>query len=63
MVEIPGGVFQMGSNRAVIMADGESPARSITIANFWLDVHEVSNAEFERFVKQTKYVTEVRRTI
>ena len=59
MVFIKGGTFIMGSDNQIIVADGEGPARKVTLDSFYLDVHETSNAEFERFVDATDYVTEV----
>lgn len=59
MVYIEGGSFQMGTNDPKIMADGEGPAREVTLDSFFLDVHEVSNAEFELFVNSTSFKTEV----
>ena len=59
MVEIPAGTFQMGTNHAVINSDGESPARIVSLYSFWIDVYEVSNAEFDRFVQSTGHITEV----
>ena len=59
MVEIEGGNFVMGTDKPIIYMDGEHPARKVTINSFWIDVHEVSNAEFELFVNSTGYVTEV----
>lgn len=61
MVHIPGGAFVMGTDNPVIPADGEGPARSVTVDSFWLDIHEVSNSDFEAFVTDTGYVTEVRK--
>lgn len=58
MVLVHGGQFEMGTDKPVFMADGEHPARSVRVNDFYLDVHEVSNAEFERFVKATGHVTE-----
>ncbi|XP_029635266.1 formylglycine-generating enzyme [Octopus sinensis] len=55
---IPAGKFQMGTNRPVFVADGEGPEREIEIKSFYMDIHEVSNAEFEKFVNATGYVTE-----
>lgn len=60
MVRIDGATFVMGSDKPLIVADGEGPARRVTVDTFWMDVHEVSNAEFGRFVNATGYVTEVR---
>ena len=60
MVQIDGGSFTMGTDQPGIYMDGEHPARKVTVSSFWMDVHEVSNAEFELFVNSTGYVTEVR---
>jgi len=54
MVWVPGGAFWMGSD------DGqpdESPPHLVTVAGFWMDATEVTNAEFDRFVKATGFVT------
>ena len=59
MVFIKGGTFIMGSDNQIIVADGEGPARKVTLDSFFLDVHETSNAEFEHFVNATGYITEV----
>ena len=59
MVQIEGETFIMGSDKPIIVADGEGPARHVTINTFWMDVHEVSNAEFKKFIDATGYVTEV----
>ena len=56
---IPGGDFDMGSNNPVIPQDGEGPARKVTLDSFYLDKHEVSNSEFQRFAADTKFITEV----
>ncbi|KAL0276942.1 UNVERIFIED_CONTAM: hypothetical protein PYX00_004398 [Menopon gallinae] len=61
MVEIPGGQFDMGTDKPVFLADGEGPKRSVTMKGFFLDKYEVSNAEFEKFVESTKYVTEAEK--
>ncbi len=59
MVKIKGGKFMMGTDKPIIVPDGEGPARKVTVSSFWMDVHEVSNSEFELFVNSTGYVTEV----
>ncbi|UYV66254.1 SUMF1 [Cordylochernes scorpioides] len=61
MVFIKGGTFQMGTNKPRFVADGEGPARNITLDSFYLDVTEVSNADFEIFVESTGYVTEAEK--
>ena len=37
------------------------PARRVTLPSFLLDVHEVSNSEFQLFVADTGYVTEAEK--
>lgn len=56
---IEGGTFQMGTDKAKIYLDGESPSRLVTLDPYYFDVYEVSNSEFELFVNTTSYVTEV----
>jgi formylglycine-generating enzyme required for sulfatase activity len=60
MVRIPGGTFQMGTDSEDAWPD-ESPAHRVTIDTFWIDPHEVTNAEFRRFVESTGYVTTAER--
>ena len=59
MVPIPAGVFTMGTDDPQIKQDGEAPARRVAIDAFYMDAYEVSNAEFEKFVNSTGYLTEV----
>ena len=65
MVWIPGGEFSMGSDGK---SDGVSCCSPATVADalpihrvyvdgFWMDATDVTNAEFEKFVKATGYVT------
>lgn len=61
MVVIEGSTFTMGTDKPFLVADGEGPAREVTVDTFWLDVHEVSNAEFKIFVDATGYVTEAEK--
>ena len=60
-VYIPPGVFVMGtdSTKNFIQGDGERPARPVEIEDpFLIQATEVSNAQFQRFVEATGYVTE-----
>ncbi|TYT25944.1 formylglycine-generating enzyme family protein [Luteimonas viscosa] len=54
MAWIPGATFRMGS-------DGhypeEAPAHAVKVDGFWIDATPVTNAQFARFVDETKYVT------
>ncbi|XP_032997074.1 formylglycine-generating enzyme [Lacerta agilis] len=61
MASIPAGVFTMGTDEPAIQQDGESPARRVHIEHFFMDRYEVSNAEFEKFVNATGYLTEAER--
>jgi len=54
MVWIPGGSFTMGENPRY---REEGPPRSIRVDGFWMDAHEITNAEFAAFVKATDYKT------
>lgn len=55
---IPGGAFQMGSDR---FRPEERYAHSVRIDSFWIDRHEVTNAQFRKFVQATGYVTRAER--
>jgi len=62
MVRIPGGTFMMGTDDEVgYPADGEGPAREVTLRPFWIDTEAVSNERFARFVAATGHVTEAER--
>ena len=63
IVFIQGGEFFMGTNKPIFVADGEGPSRLTFVDDFYLDIHEVSNSEFETFVNSTGYVTEVLKAI
>lgn len=53
MVLIKGGNFLMGSND---FPDAK-PLHTVTVNSFWMDAHEVTNAQFAAFVKATGYKT------
>jgi len=59
MVWIPGGSFQMGADE---FADAR-PVHAVTVNGFWMDEHEVTNAQFAEFVRQTGYVTVAERPL
>ncbi|SRR5579883_757809 len=54
MVWIPGGTFMMGSDHHY---SEEGPAHLVNVDGFWMDQYAVTNKQFQRFVKQTGYVT------
>jgi formylglycine-generating enzyme len=57
MVWIPGGEFSMGSEE---FPDAR-PVHRVAVDGFWMDVNEVTNVEFDRFVRATGYVTVAER--
>ena len=50
MVMIPAGEFQMGSNDG---KDNERPVHTVYLDAFYMDVYEVTNAQYRRFVQAT----------
>jgi hypothetical protein len=61
-VWIPEGTFLMGTNDKESFAN-ERPAHLVQVRGFWMDEHDVTNAEFSRFVEATGYVTTADRQI
>lgn len=61
MAFVKGGKFMMGTNHPFLPLDGEGPAREIKVSSFYMDIYEVSNAEFELFANSTGYVTEAEK--
>ncbi len=51
---IPGGRFTMGSDQHY---PEERPPHEVSVEGFWIDTHEVTNAQFAAFVAATGYVT------
>ena len=62
MAWIPGGTFLMGTNDKESFPN-ERPAHLVQVQGFWMDVHDVTNAEFAKFVEATGYVTTAERKI
>ncbi|WP_421804441.1 formylglycine-generating enzyme family protein [Flagellimonas sp.] len=64
MVWVPGGEFHQGavSSDKVAMAH-EKPAHKVYVDGFFMDIHEVTNAQFAQFVEETGYVTVAERKI
>ena len=69
MVWIPGGEFLMGGDPASeglcglpgLVRDA-TPVHRVYVDGFWMDKTEVTNEEFEKFVKATGYITIAERT-
>lgn len=69
MVKLPdgfgggsGGSFLMGTDSDEAWKDdGEGPVREVALRPFYIDACAVSNAQFEKFVEATHYVTDAER--
>ena len=56
MKYIPGGTFMMGGDNDQASED-EYPKHSVQVNPFWMDETEVTNAQFQKFVEATGYIT------
>lgn len=59
MVWIAGGEFNMGTNDY----PDTKPIHKVSVKGFWMDEHEVTNAQFAAFVAATNYVTSAERPL
>ena len=59
MVFVPGGTFHMGSESH---EPEERFVHRVRVDGFWIDRHEVTNAQFRQFVEATGYKTLAERT-
>jgi formylglycine-generating enzyme required for sulfatase activity len=50
MALIPAGAFQMGSNDG---RDDERPVHTVNLDAFYMDVYEVTNAQYKNFIEET----------
>ncbi len=62
MVWIPAGEFLMGSTDPLARPD-EAPVHRVHLDAFWIDVTEVTNAQFAAFVNATGYKTIAERPV
>jgi len=60
MVLIPGGAFNMGGDNEQADRD-EFPKHKVSVDSFFMDITEVTNAQFKKFVEATGYVTTAER--
>lgn len=59
MVWIKGGKFLMGSDDF----PDSRPIHEVTVGGYWMDEHEVTNAQFSAFIEATKYITVAERAL
>jgi len=62
MVLIPSGTFEMGAVNLNGFAD-EFPKHKVKINSFWMDISEVTNAQFKKFVDKTDYITTAEKKV
>ncbi len=62
MVSVPAGEFTMGTDDKASMPN-ERPAHRVKLDGFWIDEHDVTNAQFRRFVEATGYKTTAERPV
>jgi formylglycine-generating enzyme required for sulfatase activity len=64
MVWVASKTFLMGAkNDDKFAKPREKPAHNVAVDGFFIDVHEVTNKQFKKFVDETKYVTVAERPI
>lgn len=64
MLWIPDGTFMQGAVSQDQMAmQHEKPQHSVTVDGFFMDITEVTNAQFAKFVDETGYITIAEREI
>lgn len=62
MIWIPEGAFRMGSTDPLARMD-ESPIHRVRVSGFWMDITEVTNAQFRAFAEATGYKTVAERPL
>ena len=63
MALIEPGEYEIGTDNPVFVTDGEAPARTVYLDEFYMDLYEVSNQDFADFVKFRNYTTEAEKAI
>ena len=63
MVFIEGGIFLMGASDKKMALKREFPKHEVKVNSFYMDIHEVTNAQFSKFVKATHYKTIAERPL
>jgi len=59
---VPAGEFTMGTNDPEAMAN-ERPTHQVKVQGYWIDEHDVTNAEFRKFVEATHYLTTAEKPV
>jgi len=64
MVWIPGGTFLQGAvpqDKTAMLH--EKPQHKVTVDGFFMDITEVTNAQFKKFIDATNYITVAERKV
>ncbi len=60
MILIPGGTFEMGGDNEQADPD-ELPKHIVQLSPFYMDITEVTNQQFQKFINETGYITTAER--
>ena len=60
---IPGGYFLMGAEASKMALAREFPKHQVQVSSFYMDIHEVTNAQYAAFIEATGYQTVAERPI
>ena len=52
----------MGADNSQARAD-EYPKHPVQVSSFWMDIQEVTNAQFKKFVDETGYITVAEKNV
>src|SRR5262249_38898576 len=62
MAWIPASTYRMGTDDPNSQPN-EQPSHEVQLDGFWIDEHDVTNAEFRKFVEATGYITTAEKPI
>lgn len=64
MVWIPSGIYKRGAIKKDVTArEDEKPQHTVSVSGFWMDITEVTNEQFKKFVDETNYITVAERKV
>ncbi|MFP9115243.1 formylglycine-generating enzyme family protein [Flavobacterium sp. RHBU_3] len=63
LILIPAGTYMQGSNGDKWALPRELPQHEVSVNSFYMQEHEVTNAEFAKFVKETGYITTAEKPV